>query len=464
MSTHDGELEERLRRQYWSSFGPSPDPTQIWAQVAKRMEQQTSSDILERDVRRNGHVLRGRPSADVQIGIPERALHPTTPSRGRWPALVALATTLLVIAMGGTVFGLLAAHHRTAVSPTETASTGLPGQAYAIFGIQMLSDTNGWAIGGKGEWSDQQTGVLLHFDGYRWKVVETLAHTRLSSISMISTTEGWVAGDTLHWGQNGQLATAPFLLHYTAGQWLQEAAPLGLGSTTIKMVTANFGWATGFSAPLPVVIPPGSLYASERIALYQDGVWTNTEFPSEVFSDVVWFISPTDGWAIGTSSGSQPTVLTFWHYTSGHWSRTRFAAPAHDIIFGIELTSPTNGWAIGATATGGPVLLHYDGVTWIPISVAPNQPQPVRVTALTVVSPTEIWIEGARSQAAFLLHYTDGIWSEVKAPEGFIAGFNAPEVVSSNDVWVSGSMALDSSGDTSAAIAHYTKSGWTLYT
>ncbi len=482
MSRDDGEIEERLRRHYHSSFGPPPSPAEIRKQVARRLAQSTTTDMMERDSSVHRHVLMGRLRAVLPIGARERVEHPTSRSGGRWPAFVALAATLLIIAMGGTVFDLLSAHHGTTASrPTETSSTVLPGNLDEIVGIQMLSDTNGWAIGYAGIPMQVQSASVLHFDGYRWSVVDTLADTNLTSISMVSATDGWIAGYritgyTITAGQTEQQDRVPFLLHFTAGHWEQEPAPLGLVTFALTMVTANFGWAMCV-VPATKSVP----HATAQIAVYHDGVWTPVDIPGTL--NAWWFTSPTDFWAATyDGSSTDSTFYPFWHYTDGHWSQTTPTIPARDVITGIEMTSPTNGWAIGSYAIGsnydaGPALFHYNGVAWTQVNVPPSETPLGGLVAFTVVSPTEFWAEGtlsapmSNSPQYYLMHYANGVWSEVNEPDGFFAWQVGPPpaAVSSNDVWVSGSVIYgdnvkyDGYGRSKAAIVHYAKGQWTIY-
>jgi hypothetical protein len=149
----------------------------------------------------------------------------------------------------------------------------------------------------------------------------------------------------------------------------------------VTMVTANFGWAVAW-------VPYGGYEPGSKVALYHDGIWTDTDFPATLNAfAAVGFTSPTDGWA-NDSSG-------FLHYTNGHWLEY-YGFPADDaIITSIGMSSSSAGWAIGS-GYGGQLLFRYDGVSWRQVAVPASEPHQAGVLALSVISPTEFWaVEGS---------------------------------------------------------------------
>jgi hypothetical protein len=93
--------------------------------------------------------------------------------------------------------------------------------------------------------------------------------------------------------------------------------------------------------------------------------------------------------------------------------------------------------------------------------------------ALSVISPTEFWaVEGSlvppgsqytsgANVATYLLHNTNGQWSYSQAPPGFSPSSFA--AISTNDVWIGGSLGTASKGTYVAVIAHYVRGHWILY-
>lgn len=123
--------------------------------------------------------------------------------------------------------------------------------------VTMVSPEEGWAVGAVKHLADNGTstgpdsGIILHFSKGEWSIAATPSQT-LSSISMVSPTEGWAAG--LDPSASGSAA----FLHYANGQWT-PAGTLGHGPVvSISMGSATDGWAV----------------AADALYHYHDGAWT----------------------------------------------------------------------------------------------------------------------------------------------------------------------------------------------
>jgi photosystem II stability/assembly factor-like uncharacterized protein len=60
-----------------------------------------------------------------------------------------------------------------------------------LISIEMLSATDGWIVGGP---DDNDYGVIFHWDGINWTVIDNPASRQLISVDMLSTNEGWAVG------------------------------------------------------------------------------------------------------------------------------------------------------------------------------------------------------------------------------------------------------------------------------
>ncbi len=78
-------------------------------------------------------------------------------------------------------------------------------------------------------------GLILHYANGRWSIVPKLpTGDYLSSIAMVSASEGWAVG----WGGT--------ILHYANGRWsIVPRLPTGYYLYSIAMVSASEGWAVG---------------------------------------------------------------------------------------------------------------------------------------------------------------------------------------------------------------------------
>ncbi len=68
--------------------------------------------------------------------------------------------------------------------------------------IAMISASEGWAVG----WG----GTILHYANGRWSTVNSPNGNHLYSIAMVSASEGWAVGVGTANGSN--------ILHYAGGQ------------------------------------------------------------------------------------------------------------------------------------------------------------------------------------------------------------------------------------------------------
>jgi len=81
-------------------------------------------------------------------------------------------------------------------------------------GIEMLSASDGWIVGGSSSILSNSLGVILHYDGSDWSAVPNPATRTLLAIDMLSANEGWAlgyAGNLLHY-TNYKQVYLPFVV------------------------------------------------------------------------------------------------------------------------------------------------------------------------------------------------------------------------------------------------------------
>lgn len=168
----------------------------------------------------------------------------------------------------------------------------------------------------------------------------------------------------------------------------------------------------------------------------------------------VSMISPDEGWASGTISGSPQAILM--RYQRGAW--TIVPKPAglglREGVSQVDMISATDGWALSGveipandgqgTFTPGGVILHYDGTSW---TIAVPQ-TPAALTSLSMDSATDGWAVGG---AGLLLRYDGHTWNTIH-DSGFAAlgDVTLVDAISPRDVWVSAD----------GGLAHYDGSHW----
>lgn len=153
----------------------------------------------------------------------------------------------------------------------------------------------------------------------------------------------------------------------------------------------------------------------------------------------VAMVSPTDGWAFGTSIKNGCLVL---HYDGQSWKRSVGSACGY--VLSISMLSADDGWALTAGSNynePAQQILHFTNGAWQVQATfpSPNQatPQADEATqwydlrSIAMVSPTEGWAVGSTDYAnqnypaPVILRYSDGQWtptSIVSLPANIASG------------------------------------------
>jgi hypothetical protein len=289
---------------------------------------------------------------------------------------------------------------------------GLTSPPASLQQVVMLSANEGWATGIIAGSSCSST-VILHYTGGHWKQDTTLAGG-FPSISMISPTDGWLAG--------GTCSGVYEMLHYDGTNWTPVQAPsLAIGLQKVVMVSASNGWAIGWKNGT-TEMPPGLL-------LHYDGKsWAEVSIPAVAqlglvqFADVA-MISATDGWLAGTVYqgaaveknalyAGTPSRSVLFHYDGKQWSKanTPLDAIRQGAVTSLSLASSGDGWLVGASLDTGAFFLHLTGGMWT--NVAP--PTDASTSQVFTLSADDAWAIGMGDQGdPFLLHYHSSTWVNV---------------------------------------------------
>ena len=385
-------------------------------------------------------------------------------SGGRMRSFAAVAAALALIALGVGLFGLLSQRANSLVSgqptPISTATASGSGQTplpnaititaqlpsgSRLASISLTSTTEGW-LAGQVDGAEGTSGpparvLLAHFDGKAWtysKDSETFPGALLLSIAMASADEGWASGTR----QNALgVAVGALLLHYSGGHWREAHLdfPAGFLGGVVRMTSADEGWLYG-----AVGLKDNP---NRRTVLfhYANGSWA-------LFSSVSGYadidmLSATDGWAINWQTFA---VL---HYSGGTW-QTVAHAPGQPLS--IAMVSPGEGLIGGFDAkTQSSFLLHYDGHAWRPVTLP--QVEFTEIDRVVMVSAMEGWAFGAdHGTAHFALlawHYSNGTWERENIAYDYAGGPAGISFPSPTEGWLTNS---------SRTLLHYTNGAWTL--
>ena len=324
------------------------------------------------------------------------AIQMRSPAEG-WA--VGAAATESAQQLNGGSYDCLAIHYANGqwtsmVTPTN-AELGLTDAD--LQSISMISPAEGWAVG-SGTHGDSQipSGVILHFHAGIWTKVAIVPNAEFYSVQMLSPTNGWASGGG-GWhsvGEGG--ATTSILWHYDGSSWTPAPVPDVAGITSLAMLSANDGWATGTDSILHYNGQQWSIFAHlqgvEGVSMdsatdgwafgyvnfpynhpssynivwhYNGSQWLAGSLPSTVNADAMiaglFMDSASDGWAVGFGNGEQfgSRYTLYLHYTNGHWTQVQ-GPDSGSSLDSIFLLSAQEGWAVGS----GGMLMHYHNGTW----------------------------------------------------------------------------------------------------
>lgn len=424
------------------------------------------------------------PKAEVEGEVPHDT-PPTHPVRrphrhdqsSRWPQFSPISSAVAAVATVALIVGLISVillHSGRSSAPsrvasTATSATALGSQAHFV-DIQMVTPTDGWAVGyravvnqrqsspllarvANGKWTPVEVayggplvtiaaissddiwaggmpGTMLHYDGAAWRSVKSPSTGSISRIAMVGPSAGWAVGDPI------DQHSGAFILHYDGFAWVQQAAPQLNGFvhlTDISMLSAQDGWAAG------TVYPYNGSPASGVLLHYRQGRWlVATTLPSTTIRSIA-MLSDTQGWAVGShdtyetsSEGTRAShTAMLLRYAGGHWELAPTPTDSSAVFGTIPFVSSDDGWIVGGAPVGsaqsnGLLLLHYTGGRWTQIDGPPSaHGEGHSIDQAVAYAGGELWLAGSQNvqlaqQSAgqpslptsmpFLAHYTAGQW------------------------------------------------------
>ena len=216
---------------------------------------------------------------------------------------------------------------------------------------------------------------------FEWRQIESGTGEHLYGVHFVDTKHGWAVG------------TAGIILSTTNGGMSWTAASVSTDTLTqVSFTTPNNGWL----ASIGKVHYTGSSGASWNIQHQARG----GKRPPGILD--LYFVSTTDGWAVGGSG----TIL---HTTDGggRWESHREISDKH--LWGVHFVDPERGWIVGEE---GEVLHTQDGgKRWVRQRSNAEQP----LFAVHFANLTHGWIVGTNG---LILHTTDGgkTWLRQQTP------------------------------------------------
>ncbi len=309
----------------------------------------------------------------------------------RWGGPLAAVATVLLVAMAASVFTFLSGRHTgvasdikkiptpgvTRVVAIQPKDTYLPAPTNAYLSdLSFSSAHDGWAVGGivnssllnqAGAPVVAAQGVLVHYhDGVWTAASDTFPGINLESVSMVSADDGWAVGFSASNAATDS-SSAAVLLHYTGGHWVMVKTPALVNAypRTIRMLSQDFGYITG-----QMTFANLNKSTAPFVAIYQNGEWKAIRVPFPYAPVAAWttqtvMVSASEGWASALTITHGIQQATIYHYLNGAWTQS-LTFPGY--VTSLSAASPADVWALADQcancAEPTPRIEHYNGAIW----------------------------------------------------------------------------------------------------
>lgn len=286
---------------------------------------------------------------------------------------------------------------------------------YTLAAVDAVSPHDAWAVGSghalpPGWDSITMTAVIAHYDGTVWSVSPTPAPPPgysyiLTNIDMLSATDGWAVGWKAAFG--GPTSWQPLVMRWQDRRWVEVGLPsLPGGDVMLQGVQARAGddaWAVGHQG-------------NSALVMHFDGTsWNQIGVPrggvDGAGNDLraVAAVSARDVWAVGAACGSasdpedlscRPLVL---HLSHGRWRVVATAGDSGTHIVDVAVRSTNDVWLIGYDngSVGGQDANHVErwhgrGFTTVPADPGPSACPCVQLSELASALEAVTVIPGSR--------------------------------------------------------------------
>jgi hypothetical protein len=277
----------------------------------------------------------------------------------------ALVAGGLVIASGGPAWA-------ATVTQVPAASAGTIG---GFTGVDAVSATDGWAVGGNGN------GVIQRFNGTRWNLVASpdLLAGGANSWALLAEVDATSAGNAFAVGQStaaSDAAKTAVALRWNGSAWSRQAVPKPAGTDTefaaVKAFSASDAWAVGQTATA------GSTFRKTLAMHYNGTAWAAVPTPSPGsrtnFVTAVDGVSGSDVWLAGYSLnlpyGNRIRQSLIQHWNGSSWTQIASPNSGSTFLYDIAAVSATDAWAVGS-ANGGAYVVRWNRIGWNSLAAPP---------------------------------------------------------------------------------------------
>ncbi len=251
----------------------------------------------------------------------------------------------------------------------------------------------------------------------------------------------------------------------------QAAARTQSALFEVSLTSAADGWAVG-NLVTTVPNPQGGprLVVSRALAERWNGTsWGQVAMaqpPTQhALLQGVADLGSSDAWAVGFTGDVAPGTSSPSGGLVEHWDGTRWQivstpGSSAETLTAVTGTGPDDVWAAGSMNLGAPppagdntFFEHFNGTSWqaVPGPAGNFSEDPVEVTALAALSPSDVWAVGTQNPELsgqpgslnMAAHWNGKTWAVVPTPDlgNSVSQADVPTgvtAISATDVWASG--------------------------
>jgi len=327
---------------------------------------------------------------------------------------------------------------------TVPSPSDVPGDNY-LYGSDASSASNVWAVGVVyPPTGGSLHGLALRYDGTAWRSVARTGlpgDDTLRAVDAVSAADVWAVGDH----RSGISRSETLAAHWNGTAWTREATPTP-NSASINSLSgvASAGgtvWAVG-----TYVDPNSAVNRRELILQRSGGAWRVSPTPAVAAYERLAAVDATssaDAWAVGAASRniqSAPQTPLALRWNGIRWVSMTLPASGSTALAGVDARTPSDVWAVGSSSDASgtqPYVAHFDGTSWRR-TATPAIAGGGELTDVVALSPSAAVAVGRSNGAPLVLRWNGTSWTREATPSPSNPFITSAVAVGPNTVWAIG--------------------------
>jgi hypothetical protein len=270
----------------------------------------------------------------------------------------------------------------------------------------FVSRTDGWGVTNENVYSNGIGTPIYHFHKGRWHPIQLSGGVLLRAVSTVGKDNVYAAGTV-----GASLAkNTGIIVNFDGKKWKMSSIKLDedsvLGIIGISMVSPSAGWAVSLYGALyrydgekwslvdklhrSVMINGITAVSKEECWLIGDGIyqfkrgkWGKSFTAPNEGGYSMSLVNTTDSWVVGGDG----TIL---HYDGNAWIEQK--SPTKELLRSIDMLASDSGWIVGMQGS----VLRYDGTNWQKVAFYPG----LKLESVSGISKNEAWVSGSFEEKA----------------------------------------------------------------